>query len=112
MTLAGEQSPPVPGGLAAERTSLAWTRSAFAIVAIAAAVAKAGEQANQPAIAGVAVLVLVVLAALVWWAGRHEHVRRTSGEPADPLPSRRLMLLLSAASVISAVAAFTIALLT
>ena len=112
MTTTHGQSPSVSGGLAAERTSLAWTRSAFAIVTIAAAVGKAGEQAGQLAIAAVAVTVLVTLAALVWWAGQHEYDRRTSAGQTDQLPRRRLMALLPAATVISSVAAFTIAVLT
>lgn len=112
MTRAGARSPRVAGGLAAERTSLAWTRSAFAIVAIAVSVAKAGEQAGQLVIAGLAVGVLGVLAALVWWVGHHEHIRRTGEGPVDPLASRRAMLLLPVAAVISAAAAFTIAVLT
>lgn len=102
----------VSGGLAAERTSLAWTRSSLAIVAIAAAVAKAGEQAGQVLIAGLTVGLLSAVAAVVWWAGHHEHVRRTTAGPARPRPNRGLMLLLSAASVISGVAAFVIAVLT
>jgi uncharacterized membrane protein YidH (DUF202 family) len=98
--------------LAAERTSLAWTRSAFAILAIAAVIARAGEQAGELVATGVAVAVLALLAALVAWAGRRIYARRTDAEPVDPRVSRGLMLLHPAAVMVSAVAAFAIALLT
>lgn len=96
------------GGLAAERTSLAWTRSALAVGAIAAAVAKAGEQAGELELTVVAVAVLTTLAVLVWLTGSRVDARRAGGAP----PERRTMMLLPAATTISAAAAIAIAVLT
>lgn len=101
----------VSGGLAGERTALAWTRSAFAIVAVAASVGKAGEQTGQVVLAGVAAATLLALAALVWSAGHREHARRAGDESAASLARRHRLLLLPTASVISAVLAFVFALL-
>ena len=61
-----DRQPPDPG-LARERTSLAWTRSAIAFAAIGAAIAK-----TKPLVGGP----LLAFSAVIWVIGR---ARRTPG---------------------------------
>jgi len=103
----------VSSGLAQQRTSLAWTRSALAILAIGAALVKAAWEARAPVLVAASAAVLLVLAGLVWWAGEREDRRRRTGTgPAAARASRPLLLLLPVASVISALMALAVALST
>jgi uncharacterized membrane protein YidH (DUF202 family) len=96
--------PPVPGGEAAERTALAWSRSALAVIAIAACVAKAGLEAREPALGLAAAIVLAGLAGGVWAIGERRGSARRAVVPTRP-PRAGLVLLTAAALFSAAVAA-------
>jgi len=90
-----DSRPPDPG-LARERTSLAWTRSAIAFAAIGAATAKTRPLVGAP---------LLAFSAVIWVIGRS---RRTP-ERAGLAPRRVLTVAISVTVV--AVAALIIALI-
>ncbi len=104
-------------GLAAERTELAWGRSALALIACGAAVARGdlpglrgGEVgATRPLVGGA----LLVLGALVWLAGlplAKQRARAAAGEGDARRPARQHELApLAIGSAVVGVAAFLIA---
>jgi len=93
--------PPAPAGTAVERTALAWARSGLATVAIAGSLLKAGLEAGHPVLAVGAAVVLIAVGAAVTSAGRRGYVRRLD-RPSAPRARRRVLLLASGASVLSA----------
>jgi uncharacterized membrane protein YidH (DUF202 family) len=90
-----ESRPPDPG-LARERTSLAWTRSAIAFAAIGAAITKTRPLVGAP---------LLAFSAVIWLIGRS---RRSPGL-AGLAPRRVLTVAISVTAV--AIAALIIALI-
>jgi hypothetical protein len=96
--LTGEPSPdsrPPDPGLARERTSLAWTRSAIAFAAIGAAITKTRPLVGAP---------LLLFSAVIWLIGRS---RRTPGLAG--LAPRRVLTVAISVTVV-AVAALVIVL--
>jgi uncharacterized membrane protein YidH (DUF202 family) len=89
-----DSRPPDPG-LARERTSLAWTRSAIAFAAIGAAITKTRPLIGAP---------LLAFSAVIWLIGRS---RRTPGLAG--LAPRRVLTVAISVTVI-AIAALIIAL--
>jgi Domain of unknown function (DUF202) len=102
-------APPAPAGTAVERTALAWARSGLATVAIAGSLLKAGLAAGHPALAITAAIALLALGAVVWTVGGRGYARRI-GLSDDPQARRRVLLLASGASVLSAAIATVIVL--
>jgi uncharacterized membrane protein YidH (DUF202 family) len=90
-----DNRPPDPG-LARERTSLAWTRSAIAFAAIGAAITKTRPLVGAP---------LLLFSAVIWLVGRS----RRSSDLAGLAPRRVLTVAISVTVV--AIAALIIALL-
>lgn len=96
--MTGEPSPdsrPPDPGLARERTSLAWTRSAIAFAAIGAAITKTRPLVGAP---------LLLFSAVIWLIGRS---RRTPGLAG--LAPRRVLTVAISVTVV-AVAALVIVL--
>jgi hypothetical protein len=89
-----DSRPPDPG-LARERTSLAWTRSAIAFAAIGAAITKTRPLVGAP---------LLLFSAVIWLIGRS---RRTPGLAG--LAPRRVLTVAISVTVV-AVAALVIVL--
>lgn len=87
--------PPDPG-LARERTSLAWTRSAIAFAAIGAAITKTRPLVGAP---------LLLFSAVIWLIGRS---RRTPGRAG--LAPRRVLTVAISVTVV-AIAALVITLI-
>ncbi len=85
-------------GLAAERTTLAWSRTALGIVGVAALLLRFARVESVPA-AGEVVAACAVLVALLAWL----HGRRSFGEtPGSPAPPRALALVVAALALASA----------
>lgn len=97
-------------GLAAERTSLAWNRSALAMIATGGSVAKAGADGGRPNLAFAAAALLVVLAAAVWIAGSTTYARDPR-DGSDPQQRRRRLRLVTGASVATSAVAFVLVVL-
>jgi uncharacterized membrane protein YidH (DUF202 family) len=89
-----DSRPPDPG-LARERTSLAWTRSAIAFAAIGAAITKTRPLVGAP---------LLVFSAVIWVIGRSRRTPDLAG-----LAPRRVLTVAVSVTVV-AVAALIIAL--
>jgi uncharacterized membrane protein YidH (DUF202 family) len=70
--------PDPPAGLAGERTALAWQRSGFTLVVVAALLLHAAGSGAQLVFAGAA-LVYAVAAVLTWLAGTRLYDRRRDG---------------------------------
>jgi uncharacterized membrane protein YidH (DUF202 family) len=73
------------GGLAAERTDLAWNRSGLALLACGAVVLK-GLPAVGLAPRHVVGVAILVIGALVWALGGFEATRRSGATPAPATP--------------------------
>lgn len=86
-------------GLQLERTSLAWTRSALAMLAAGALVVRLLATRDQPAVALSCAAVLVVMAAavLLLAARRYRHADAALRE-GGLLPDGRVVALLTAAT--------------
>jgi hypothetical protein len=95
-----EDVPPVPDLLFHERTALAWTRAGLAIATIGALVLRLAVVAHVTVLGLASAAVLFTLAGMVWRLGGQE-----------PAVRHRRLALLPAAVVVSAVAAFALALL-
>ena len=97
---ASEQSPygaaEAERGLFAERTALAWNRSALAFAALGGLVARAGAELTLPAIAWPLAAVLLGLAGGAELYGRRAYRRRDEADvvmdPGDGLPSLEVAL--------------------
>jgi uncharacterized membrane protein YidH (DUF202 family) len=83
-------------GLARERTSLAWTRTAISFAALGGAIVKTTPPAG---------VLILAMSALIWGAGRMQHRRKRPGTG----DGRRLLLITLAVSVV-ALAALAVAL--
>lgn len=83
-------------GLACERTSLAWTRTAISFAALGGAILKTAPTAG---------VLILAMSALIWGAGCMPHWRKRPG-PGD---GRRL-LLITLAVIVVALAALAVAL--
>jgi uncharacterized membrane protein YidH (DUF202 family) len=99
-------------GLAVERTSLAATRSALALVAVAALLVRLGLEAHAEAVASVVAGGDLAVAGLLWL---HENERRRPRASAmhghEHVPDERLPVVVSAATVATALCAIVLALL-
>jgi uncharacterized membrane protein YidH (DUF202 family) len=89
--------------LAVERTQLAWSRSALAIVAVAGSLVKLGADGGHVALALGAAGLLIALAGAVWLIG-------LSAGHVDAARRRRSLRLITFASVASACVAFALVL--
>lgn len=87
-----------PPGVQAQRTSLAWSRTALSTVVVAVLLARAGLVEQRPTIVVGAVLLLVGSFAM-WWNGG----KRAGDGDSDGAPVRRAPVLLG--SVVTAAAA-------
>ena len=95
-----EDAPPIPDLLFRERTALAWTRAGLAIATIGALVLRLAVVGHETALGLGSAAVLFALAGMVWRLGGQE-----------PAVRHRRLALLPAAVVVSALAAFALALL-
>ncbi|HUP09298.1 MAG TPA: DUF202 domain-containing protein [Caldimonas sp.] len=77
-------------GLQAERTALAWTRTAFAVLANALLAARSGLASDSPAVTALAFVLLAAAAAAVAYGARRRHALRGIA-PAVAAPSHRAM---------------------
>jgi uncharacterized membrane protein YidH (DUF202 family) len=75
-------------GLARERTSLAWTRTAISFAAVGGVVLKANVVTG---------LIILAIAPVIWRLG---HVPRGSAEPTGPSALGQVRLLLITASIV------------
>ena len=96
-------------GLAAERTALAWTRSALSLAAIGALITRAATDSHVPLL-GYPVGITLVIAATVLWAygGAAYRSGRSQRPPDRAQPSPAGLRMIAAAT--AAIAAFALAL--
>lgn len=104
---AGSSSVQVAGGRAAERTALAWNRSALAMAATGGLLAKAGADGSSLLTGLAGGGSLVALAGLTWIYGRLAY-RKPPGERSGPFAPRVAYAGLSAGSVAAGVLALVI----
>ena len=99
-----------PGGLAAERTSLAWNRSSLALFACGAAVFKGVPRLptpdGRPVVGGVIVVLAIVAALAVGWEERSRRHAVAAGHGAI---DRRIVQRVALANALIGAAAFALA---
>jgi len=105
-----EERGPEPG-LALERTSLAWGRSALSVAAIAGSIVKSALQTGRTAVGLVAGGVLLGLAFGVWAYGVRRYANRRADDPAQRGAQRLALRLICAVSLVSAILAFAMVVL-
>ena len=88
-------------GLAAERTALAWGRTALGLIGVAALLLRLAGRGDVPAVGEVVAAGAVLAAGLVWWHGRS--VYRMKPRTAAPLLALALAVTAVAAGATAAV---------
>ena len=96
------------GGLAAERTDLAWNRSALALLACGAAVLKGFPPARLSA-SHVVGAVILVLGAFTWVLGAHADRRRSRPATARAVATRQDLLPVALGTTVVGAAIFVLA---
>lgn len=96
------------GGLAAERTDLAWIRSALALLACGAAVLKGFPPAGSSARHVVGALILV-LGGITWILGAYTAKRRSRPTRARTVATRQDLLPVSLGTTLVGAAIFVLA---
>jgi uncharacterized membrane protein YidH (DUF202 family) len=96
-----------PPGLAAERTELAWTRSALNMAASGLLIARSAFVANLDALGVASAIAMALMAFLTWHHGQSIYRRR--GLAAGlPHPQASALRLLTAATIVTAAVAILV----
>lgn len=98
-------------GLAPERTSLAWGRSALAVATVGGLLAKLGFEAGGAALGALVAILLVTAAVAVRLLGTRVYADRRDGRPPDLARQRGALRFVCGVSLLTALTAFALALL-
>lgn len=94
-----------PPGVQAQRTSLAWSRTALSVVVVAVLLARAGLLEHRPEIVLGAALLLAGSFAMWWTGGERARDGDTEGAPIRHAPVLLCALVTAAAGFLAVVSA-------
>lgn len=99
-------------GLAAERTSLAWTRTALSLAVAGALLVRLGIETPLPALGWALGGADVLIAAAIWYREDRRHQLRRQAPAGQALPPQTgLFWLISIATIVTAAAGVALAFL-
>jgi uncharacterized membrane protein YidH (DUF202 family) len=101
----------IGGGLQHERTSLAWERTAIAMMVAGVILARYGAQSIHYTLGFVGVAQTAAGGVLLAWAGRHDQDLHSPTRPASAVPQVGLTRLIGLVTIVFCASSFTLAVL-